>query len=243
MTRLPPPPLCPASSSARDSLELLGTIYHLDNTSCRKRIAHLAEIFEIGNLPDQPVRKLSLGQRIRCEIAGSLIHSPSIVFLDEPSIGLDIIAKQKLRGFIRRINREEGVTVFLTRSLSDLGLRELVASFACCSPMRPGLVAGLSLLNAGNCVRRWRNTHLAHAKLEFLPPCIRHRRRDSQSSASRIFRQALNPTDSYRIIGIFGFFTRAMPSCPWVRTNSPIAAISVSCSSDITRAPRLPYTL
>ena len=125
-------------------MELLGTIYHLDNTSCRKRIAHLAEILEIGDLPDQPVRKLSLGQRIRCEIAGSLIHSPSIVFLDEPSIGLDIIAKQKLRGFIRRINREEGVTVFLTRSLSDLGLRGLVASFACCSPMRPGLVASFA---------------------------------------------------------------------------------------------------
>ena len=65
------------------------------------------------------MRKLSLGQRIRCEIAGSLIHSPSIVFLDEPSIGLDIIAKQKLRGFIRRINREEGVTVFLTSHDAD----------------------------------------------------------------------------------------------------------------------------
>ena len=105
--------------SARDSLELLGAVYHLDNTSCRKRIADLAEILEIGDLLDQPVRKLSLGQRIRCEIAGSLIHSPSIVFLDEPSIGLDIIAKQKLRGFIRRINREEGVTVFLTSHDAD----------------------------------------------------------------------------------------------------------------------------
>ncbi len=97
-----------------DSLRLLGSIYGLSAAQTRERIDSLSEVLEIGDYLNQPVRKLSLGQRIRCEIAGSLIHRPEIIFLDEPSIGLDLVAKQKLRRLIKQINREEGVTVFLT---------------------------------------------------------------------------------------------------------------------------------
>jgi ABC-2 type transport system ATP-binding protein len=98
----------------KDSFQLLGTIYDLSAKEIEERIAFLVEVFEIEELMDQPVRKLSLGQRIRCEIAASLLHRPKILFLDEPSIGLDVVVKQRIRDLISRINSEEGVTIFLT---------------------------------------------------------------------------------------------------------------------------------
>lgn len=97
-----------------DSFDLLGSIYNMSSSETKKRIDYLTEIFEIGPFLHQAVRKLSLGQRIRCEIAASLIHSPEILFLDEPTIGLDVVVKQKIRDLITTINRESGVTVFLT---------------------------------------------------------------------------------------------------------------------------------
>jgi ABC-2 type transport system ATP-binding protein len=99
---------------ARDSLRLLGTIYDLSTKESLRRIDRLSDEMELGDFLDQPVRKLSLGQRIRCEIAASLIHEPELIFLDEPSIGLDVVAKQRIRELIQRVNREQQVTVFLT---------------------------------------------------------------------------------------------------------------------------------
>ncbi len=97
-----------------DSFRLLGAIYDLTTRQTENRIEELTDEFGIREYLNQPVRKLSLGQRIRCEIAASLIHSPSILFLDEPTIGLDVIAKKMIRDLIKRINAEENVTVFLT---------------------------------------------------------------------------------------------------------------------------------
>ncbi len=97
-----------------DSFHLLGTIYDMSPIETRKRMDFLIEVFELREFMDQPVRKLSLGQRIRCEMAASLIHRPQILFLDEPSIGLDVVVKQRIRDLIGRINTEEGVTIFLT---------------------------------------------------------------------------------------------------------------------------------
>jgi len=97
-----------------DSFRLLADIYDLDRATAGKRIAELTELFEIGDYLRTPVRKLSLGERIRCEIAASLIHKPEILFLDEPTIGLDVIVKQIIRDLIRRVNDEEHMTVFLT---------------------------------------------------------------------------------------------------------------------------------
>ncbi len=99
---------------ASDSFSLLGSIYNMSAGETEKRVAELKEIFELGDFLDQPVRKLSLGQRIRCEIAASLIHSPEILFLDEPSIGLDVVVKARIRDLIKRLNEESGITVFLT---------------------------------------------------------------------------------------------------------------------------------
>lgn len=97
-----------------DSFHLLGTIYDLSKAETQRRIDYLTEVFELTEFLDQPVRKLSLGQRIRCEIAGSLLHEPQILFLDEPSIGLDVVVKQRIRDLIQRINEDRGVTIFLT---------------------------------------------------------------------------------------------------------------------------------
>lgn len=97
-----------------DSFRLLGKIYELDDKKLNRRIHYLTEVFEIQELLNIPVRKMSLGQRIRCEIAASLLHEPKIIFLDEPTIGLDVIVKQKIRDLIKEVNREEKTTIFLT---------------------------------------------------------------------------------------------------------------------------------
>lgn len=99
---------------AVDTFYLFGKIYDLEDKLIRKRIAFLAEAFDIEDLLETPVRKLSLGQRMRCEVAASLLHSPKLLLLDEPSIGLDVVAKQRIRDTIRRMNELEGVGVLLT---------------------------------------------------------------------------------------------------------------------------------
>ena len=97
-----------------DTFNLLARIYELDWSAYLRRRAELAELFELEEIMHTPARKLSLGQRMRCEIAASLLHRPEILFLDEPTIGLDPVAKGAIRDLIRRANREERVTVFLT---------------------------------------------------------------------------------------------------------------------------------
>ncbi len=99
---------------AIDTFTLFGKIYELDDLETKKRIAYLAETFEIGELLETPVRKLSLGQRMRCEVAASLLHKPKLLLLDEPSIGLDVVAKQHIRDAIREMASQENVGVLLT---------------------------------------------------------------------------------------------------------------------------------
>ncbi|QLE41427.1 ATP-binding cassette domain-containing protein [Nostoc sp. C052] len=109
----------------RDTLELLARIYNLNRQEYIKRRDQLVERFELNPFWNTPVRKLSLGQRMRAEVAASLLHAPKVLFLDEPTIGLDVIARQELRDLIREWNRDEGVTVFLTSH--DAGDIEQVA--------------------------------------------------------------------------------------------------------------------
>ena len=97
-----------------DTFKLLADVYDLEPRRARERIASLTEIFGIGRHLTTPVRKLSLGERIRCEIAASLIHDPELLLLDEPTIGLDVVIRQRIRDLITEINRERGVTVCLT---------------------------------------------------------------------------------------------------------------------------------
>ena len=97
-----------------DSLEFFGVMYDLTDKQIKARVAELVDLFDMGSFINQPIRKLSLGQRMRAEVAASLIHKPKIIFLDEPTIGLDVVAKKSLRDLLLKINKEENTTIFLT---------------------------------------------------------------------------------------------------------------------------------
>jgi len=97
-----------------DTFNLLSKIYEIDPTLFQIRLDELVKLFEIGRFLHKPVRQLSLGERMRCEIVASLLHNPKILFLDEPTIGLDINAKLMIRGLLSKLSMEHGTTLFLT---------------------------------------------------------------------------------------------------------------------------------
>ncbi len=100
--------------TANQSFYLLREIYRLEPAGCKARINELAELMSVKHVLDVPVRKLSLGERMKLELIGAIIHSPRILFLDEPTIGLDIVAKKKIRHFLREIQTRYKVTIILT---------------------------------------------------------------------------------------------------------------------------------
>lgn len=107
--------------SVIDSLRLIGSIYDMSKKEVEERIEEIGELFEINHLLAQTVRKLSLGQRMICEISASILHNPDIIFLDEPTIGLDIVAKLRIREIISNLNKMKNTTVFLTsHDVSDV---------------------------------------------------------------------------------------------------------------------------
>jgi ABC-2 type transport system ATP-binding protein len=103
----------------RDSFELLRHIYRVPEPRYRENLDRFVELLELGPLLATPVRQLSLGQRMRGELTAAMLHDPEILFLDEPTIGLDIVAKTRVREFLASVNREHGTTVLLTTH--DLG--------------------------------------------------------------------------------------------------------------------------
>jgi ABC-2 type transport system ATP-binding protein len=97
-----------------DSFDLIRDIYKTDEKIYRRNVDELTSLLALAELLKTPARMLSLGQRMRCEIAASLLHSPPILFLDEPTIGLDAVSKIAVRQFIKKLNAEHGTTVILT---------------------------------------------------------------------------------------------------------------------------------
>ena len=97
-----------------DNFKFFGAIYDIPEAVVEKKISELIELFELDSFINTPVRNLSLGQRIRCEIVASLIHEPKVLFLDEPTIGLDPVVKENIRSLIKRMNKEYKTTIFLT---------------------------------------------------------------------------------------------------------------------------------
>ena len=104
-----------------DNFKFFGAIYDIPSKRVEKKIDEFRELFELDEFINTPVRNLSLGQRIRCEIVASLIHEPKVLFLDEPTIGLDPVVKEKIRTLIKRMNKEFKTTVVLTsHDVSDI---------------------------------------------------------------------------------------------------------------------------
>ena len=97
-----------------DNFKFFGAIYDIPDKEIEERIAELIETFELEKFINTPVRNLSLGQRIRCEMVAALIHKPEILFLDEPTIGLDPVVKENIRKLIKKMNKEYNTTIFLT---------------------------------------------------------------------------------------------------------------------------------
>jgi ABC-2 type transport system ATP-binding protein len=105
----------------RDSFELLRHVYRVDPARHARRLREFVDLLDLGPFLDTPVRQLSLGQKMRGEITAALLHNPSILYLDEPTIGLDVVSKSRVREFLARVNRDLGVTVILTtHDLSDV---------------------------------------------------------------------------------------------------------------------------
>lgn len=135
---------------AYDSFLLNRDIYEIPGADFDSKVKELSELLNIGELLNIPVRKLSLGERMKCEVAASLLHSPRVLFLDEPTIGLDVISQVRIREFLKDYNRRTGITVILTshymadiealcervivinegKAIYDGGLRGLVATSA-----------------------------------------------------------------------------------------------------------------
>ena len=104
-----------------DNFKFFGSIYDIPEKETEKRIEELSKLFDLGKFINTPVRNLSLGQRIRCEIVASLIHRPKVLFLDEPTIGLDPVVKESIRKLIKKMNQEYHTTIFLTsHDISDI---------------------------------------------------------------------------------------------------------------------------
>jgi ABC-2 type transport system ATP-binding protein len=149
-----------------DTFELIARIYGLERGAFIHTRDALVERFALGPFMDTPVRKLSLGQRMRAEVAASLLHRPRVLFLDEPTIGLDAVARQELRDLVREWNAREGVTIFLTSH--DAGDIEHVAD-------------RVVVINHGKVVvdgpvaevrRRYVNTRILRAQFQELPKRI-----------------------------------------------------------------------
>ncbi|MEU6970124.1 ABC transporter ATP-binding protein [Kitasatospora aureofaciens] len=105
----------------RDSFELARRIYRIPDRRYRENLGRCVELLDLGGLLDTPVRQLSLGQRMRGDLAAALLHDPQVLYLDEPTIGLDVVSKGKVREFLREVNRDRGTTVLLTtHDLTDI---------------------------------------------------------------------------------------------------------------------------
>ncbi|WP_338785367.1 ATP-binding cassette domain-containing protein [Streptomyces sp. DG1A-41] len=104
-----------------DSYRLMHRMYRIPDARYRENLDRLVELLDLGDLLDVPVRQLSLGQRMRGDIAAALLHDPEVLYLDEPTIGLDVVSKSKVREFLRELNAERGTTVLLTtHDLQDI---------------------------------------------------------------------------------------------------------------------------
>ena len=104
-----------------DSLRIIAKMYRMDTDRYERNLARLNELLDLQPFLDTPVRQLSLGQRMRGDLTAAMLYEPGILYLDEPTIGLDVVAKERMRGFIEQVNRESNTTIILTtHDLADV---------------------------------------------------------------------------------------------------------------------------
>lgn len=104
-----------------DSLKIIGKLYRVDDERYRRNLGELEDLLDLRPFLQTPVRQLSLGQRMRGDLAAAMLYEPKILYLDEPTIGLDVVAKERMRGFVERMNHERGTTIILTtHDLADV---------------------------------------------------------------------------------------------------------------------------
>jgi len=104
-----------------DTYELHKTLYDIPESKFNKNLNYFVDLFDVREIIKRPTRQLSLGEKMKCELIGSLLHDPDVVFLDEPTIGLDIVSKEKIRDFIKKVNKDRGITFLLTtHDLDDI---------------------------------------------------------------------------------------------------------------------------
>jgi ABC-2 type transport system ATP-binding protein len=146
-----------------ESFDLLAAIYRIGPTAYRRSLDELVALLGLEPLLDVPVRQLSLGQRMRCDLAAALVHAPRVLFLDEPTIGLDAVSKLAVRGFIRRLNQERTVTVILsTHDMDDV--EELCQRVLVIGDGHVLLDGTLAELRARVSRERWLTLHLTDAQ-------------------------------------------------------------------------------
>lgn len=137
-----------------ESFELLRRVYDVDDRTFRENMDMMNEILDIDSIIDTPVRQLSLGQRMRGDLAAAMLHSPRVLFLDEPTIGLDVDAKHAIRKFIRQINQTRGTTVILTThdlgDIQELCKRLIIINHGSSSKMAPWMNWWNGLPRTGN---------------------------------------------------------------------------------------------
>lgn len=151
-----------------DSFELLRDIYKMDRSLYKRSLEELITLLELSEIIRTPARQLSLGQRMRCEIAASLLHQPSVLFLDEPTIGLDAVSKLAVREFIKKINAERGTTVILTtHDMQDIeALTERILLIGGGKILLDG---SLSELKSGNSTIRTMRVQFSSGQLSPIP--------------------------------------------------------------------------
>ncbi|HET7560006.1 MAG TPA: ATP-binding cassette domain-containing protein [Limnochordia bacterium] len=138
---------------AADSFALNRDIYELDHATYRRRLGEIVELFELGDVLHVPVRQLSLGERMKCELAASLLHGPKVLLLDEPTIGLDLVAQKRLRQFLRAYAATHDVTLMLTSHYMQ-DVKELCERVIVIDRGAIGFDGNLAALTAQAAVRR-----------------------------------------------------------------------------------------
>ncbi len=155
-----------------DSYELIRDIYQIDGPVYKRNLEELTECLQLSEILRTPTRQLSLGQRMRCEIGASLLHDPQILFLDEPTIGLDAVSKIAVRDFIRRRNREHHTTVILTtHDMQDIeALTERILLIGKGKILLDGSLSQLKSRHSG--IRKITLTHSGSGRVADLPAGI-----------------------------------------------------------------------